>query len=150
MLGGDFSRLDQTLARGGEAGAPAVPKKSRHSAFRPSSVAAAVILPDAAESSLKTSSALRNAVAAISLSPRTTRERIRRVQPSTSRGELSRRSARRSTIDRMTSLCSLLGGVAVCKGEAVSELSLAEAFALACSYESLSSAEFGSSSSALA
>ena len=50
---------------------------SSHSAFRPSSIAAAVILPDAAESSLKISSALRNAVAATSLSPSTTRERIR-------------------------------------------------------------------------
>ena len=38
-----------------------------HSAFRPSSIAAAVILPDAAWSSLKISSALRNAFAATSL-----------------------------------------------------------------------------------
>ena len=124
--------------------------QSSHSAFRPSSIAAAVILPDAAESSLKTSSALRNAVAATSLSPSTTRERIRRVQPSTSRGELSRRSARPSTIARIAASCSC-GGVAsdlvvfatrrsspplpaasVCEDEAVSE-----AFALASSYETL-------------
>src|SRR4051794_3499939 len=128
-----------------------VKMQSCHSAFRPSSIAVAVILPDAAESSLKTSSALRNVVAATSLSPSTTRERIRRVQPSTSRGERSRRSARPSTIDWTTASCSG-GGIAsdggmlstggpspplptasVGEDAAVSELSLSEAFALASS-----------------
>ena len=65
--------------------------QSSHSDFRPSSLAAAAIFPDAAELSLKTSRALRNAAAATSFSPSTIRERISRVQPSTSRGELSRR-----------------------------------------------------------
>jgi len=56
--------------------------QSSHSASGRAQSPRPVILPDAAESSLKTSSALRNAVAAIALSPRTTRERSRRVQPS--------------------------------------------------------------------
>ena len=45
--------------------------KSSHSAFRPSSSAAAKMLSDAAGSSLKTSSAWRDASAATSLSPST-------------------------------------------------------------------------------
>src|SRR5690606_38161569 len=85
------------------------PGRSRHSSFRPSSIAAAVTLLEAAEPSLTASSALRYAVAASSLSPRTTRERMRRVQPSTSRGAASRRSARPSTIDLMAASCSPAG-----------------------------------------
>ena len=142
--------------------------QSSHSDFRPSSLAAAAIFPDAAELSLKTSRALRNAAAATSFSPSTIRERISRVQPSTSRGELSRRFARPSTIDRIAASCARIGFssavvivstsrpvsplsvASACEDETASGLPLPEGAALVSSYEDLSSAGFGSGSTALA
>src|SRR5262245_5504669 len=121
-----------------------------HWGFRPSSVAAAAILDDAAASPLNTSRALRNAAAASAFSPSTTRERMRRVQPSTSRGEVSSRFARPSTIDRMAASRSAEGmasdaaalssrgpspllAVSVAKDEVVDISPLSAAFALASS-----------------